>query len=635
MPGMIKPMLAKLIDKPFDSDDWLFEIKWDGYRALANIKKGKVKLYSRNGLEFFKYTQVVEELQKIPFDAIFDGEVVALDENGIPRFQYLQNFDSDPSRQLQYNVFDIIYFDGHDLSGVPLIKRKELLQQILPENDIIKYSDHITGSGKDFFHEVEKQGLEGIVGKKTDSPYRFNKRSGEWVKIKTSLRQEAIICGYTDPKGGRKYFGSLVLGVYDEDNKLQWIGSSGGGFNDKSLIEIYDKLQDIRQEKSPFPIKISARSKVHWVKPKLVCEVSFSEWTGEGSMRHPVFQGLREDKDPKDVKREKEKKTEKVIEEASDLPDPPVKKKVSAPKKANGGTTLKINGVTLQISNPDKILWPDDGITKGELINYYRSVAPFILSHLKGRPQSQHRFPNGIYGNRFYKKNMEDIPEWASSVKVPSESHGGWINYLVCNDEQTLVYMANLACIELNPWSSKIGSLEYPDWIVIDLDPGESNTFEQVIEAALAVKEVLDKAKIKAYPKTSGSSGIHIYIPMGAQYTYEEGKIFANVIAEMAQHLLPATTSTIRNTQKRGDKIYIDYLQNIMGQTLACVYSARPKPGATVSTPLKWEEVKSGLHPSDFTIKNAPARFKKLGDIFRPVLTEKLDIAKSLKLLSK
>jgi bifunctional non-homologous end joining protein LigD len=633
---MIKPMFARLIDKPFDADEWIFEIKWDGYRALANINKGKVILYSRNGIEFNKYDSVITELQQLPFEAVFDGEVVALDQEGIPRFQNLQNFDSDTSTPLQYYIFDIIYYDGYDLKKVPLVKRKELLQQLIPDSDILKYSDHIAGSGIDFFHEIQKQHLEGIIGKKADSSYGINKRTGEWVKIKTSRRQEAIICGYTEPRGSRKYFGSLVLGIYDDAEKLQWIGSSGGGFDEASLEDIYNKLQKIRKNESPFDCKIPQTSKVHWVQPKLVCEVSFSEWTNEGSMRHPVFQGLREDKKPKEVKHEKENKTEMIIPDLKNESNIKSgdKKKLPLPSKLKGGTNIIIDGITLQLSNLNKVLWPDEGYTKNDLIDYYRNASHWILPHLKGRPQSQHRFPNGINGKSFYKKNMEDVPDWADTIKVESGSHGGFVNYLICNDEPTLIYMANLACIEFNPWSSRKGSLEYPDWIVIDLDPGEKNTFDQVIDAAQAVKSVLDKGKIKAYPKTSGSSGIHIYIPMGGKYTYDEGKLFANVIAEMAQSLLPETTTTIRNTQKRGDKIYIDYRQNIMGQTLASVYSVRPKPGATVSTPLKWEEVKTGLHPTDFTIRNVVPRFKKMGDIFRPVLTESLDLKKCLKLLS-
>jgi len=298
-------------------------------------------------------------------------------------------------------------------------------------------------------------------------------------------------------------------------------------------------------------------------------------------------------------------------------------------------TTLKIDGIELHLTHLDKVLWPDDGITKGDLIEYYRAMHSYILPHLKNRPESQNRFPNGISGPSFFKKNMEEAPEWAETLPVKSDSSGETVNYLICNKEATLVYMANLACIEMHPWNSKIGSLDKPDWIVLDIDPGENNTFNQVIDAALVIKSVLDKAKITGYPKTSGATGIHIYIPMGAKYTYEHAKEFAHVIAEITQAQLPDTTTTVRNTKLRGDKIYLDYLQNNKGQTLASAYSVRPKPGATVSTPLLWEEVKHGLSPSDFTIKNVPDRVKKKGDLFKGVFGKGIDIEKCLKLLGE
>src|SRR6185437_6961046 len=507
----------------------------------------------------------------------------------------------------------------------------ELLAQLIQPNNVIIYSDHIVGDGIDFFNEVKKRELEGIIGKLANSPYHPGKRTGEWVKIKTSQRQEAIVCGYTEPKGGMKFFGSLVLGVYDNAHKLKWIGSSGGGFDSKSLETIYDDLQEIRRDGSPFGYKIPQRSKVYWVEPKLVCEVSFIEWTDDGSMRHPVFMGMRTDKNPKEVKREIELPTKETVKEVEETEKKPAKAK----SQKGMDKKVKINGIELSLSHMDKVLWPDEGITKGDLIEYYRAMHTYILPHLKDRPESQNRYPNGINGPSFFKKNMAEAPDWAETLPITSDSRGEVVNYLICNNEATLVYMANLACIEMHPWNSKIGSLDNPDWIVIDIDPGENNTFEQVIETAQVVKLVLDKAKITAYPKTSGATGIHIYIPMGAKYTYEEGKTFAHVIAEMTRAQLPDITTTIRNTKLRGDKIDVDFLQNNKGQTLASVYSVRPKPGATVSMPLKWEQVKKGLSPSDFTIKNVPGLIKKSGDIFKGILGKGIDMKKCLKLLGE
>ena len=293
-----------------------------------------------------------------------------------------------------------------------------------------------------------------------------------------------------------------------------------------------------------------------------------------------------------------------------------------------------INGQSLVLTNQDKILWPDEGITKAELIDYYRKISKYILRHLFNRPQSLHRFPNGINEKGFYQKNIEDGPEWIKTIKIKSESTNDMVNYMLCNDETALLYMANLACIEMNPWNSKVGSLDKPDWLVFDIDPGKTNTFEQVIETALVIKSLLDKAMAISFAKTSGASGMHIYVPLGAKYTYEEGKTFAQMIATMTSEQLPHTTTTERNLKLRNGKIYIDYLQNSMGQTVASVYSVRPMPGATVSTPLFWHEVKNGLYPTDFTIKNVVKRIEKQGDIFKPVLGKGVDLSKSLKLIS-
>jgi bifunctional non-homologous end joining protein LigD len=307
MPGMVKPMLATLIDAPFDSEDWVFELKWDGYRALANIEDGQVSLYSRNGISFERYETIVEELKGFQHDVILDGEIVAMDENGMPRFQFLQNYERRPDVLIQYYVFDIIYFDGYDLTHVPLLERKKLLEQLLAGKfDDVVYNDHIARQGLKYFKAVQEKDLEGIIGKKADSLYHLDSRSNEWVKIKTQKRQEAVIVGYTEPKGSRSYFGSLILGVYD-NGILKWAGSSGGGFNSRSLKAVYEMLQPLVNDKYPFKVKIPKKLDViTWVRPELVCEVAFSEWTDDGTMRHPVFMGLRPDKSAKQVVREEE-----------------------------------------------------------------------------------------------------------------------------------------------------------------------------------------------------------------------------------------------------------------------------------------------------------------------------------------
>lgn len=662
MPHDVKPMLATLTDKAFDHKDWIFEIKWDGYRAIAEVEEGKVELYSRNLLSFNEdYPSIVKALKELGHNVILDGEVVAIDENGIPSFQLLQNRKGSTNLNINYYVYDLIYVDGHDVTDLPLIERKKILQSLLPDHPLIKYSDHVVENGTAFFKEAEKSKLEGIMAKDGKSPYRIGKRSSEWLKIKTTMRQEAVIAGFTAPRGSRKLFGALVLGVY-ENGEFKYIGHSGGGFNSKSLQDIYERLKPLIQKTSPFKTKVPTNMPVTWVKPELVCEIQFSEWTSDGAMRHPIFQGMREDKNPKEVVREQEIKPEEAIEnntkdkKKSTVKDS-VKKSESKPKKVAGESKkqnsnipqiiesgnkktevngeIELDGIKLSLSNLRKVYWPEEGFTKKDLIEYYLEMSEYILPYLKDRPENLNRHPNGINGENFYQKNTKGkYPDWLETQPLYSESNDKDVNYLVCNNQATLTYMNNLGCIEINPWNSRLQSIENPDYIVIDLDPGE-NTFEEVIETAMVVKEILDKGKIEAYIKTSGATGMHIFIPMGAKYDYDQAKEFGHIIAIMAHEQLPDLTSLERSPKNRRNQIYLDYLQNRKGQTLACAYSARPKPGATVSTPLKWREVKPGLHPSQFTIKNIRKRVEKEGDLFKGIFGKGVDIANCLKNLEK
>jgi bifunctional non-homologous end joining protein LigD len=654
MPHDIKPMLATLATTPFDDKDWIFEIKWDGYRAIAEVDNQKVKLYSRNLLSFNDdYPTVVEALKQLGHNAILDGEIVALDKEGRPKFQLMQNMKGRSSENILYYVYDLIYLNGHDLTSMPLIERKKVLQSILPDLPNIKFSDHVVESGKAFFEQAQKNKLEGIIAKEAQSPYRIGKRSTEWLKVKTSMRQEAVIAGFTAPRGSRKKFGALVLGLYDK-GEFKYIGHSGGGFNSESLDEVHKKLEPLIQKKSPFKEKVITNMPVTWVKPQLVCEIQFGEWTEEGIMRHPIFQGMREDKDAKDVVRETQTGTKEAVTEAEEglkkskkatikksshpakdkSPSPSLKTKRQS-KNSEDVIELKeeieLDGKTLKLSNLDKLYWPEEKYSKGDLIKYYLRMSKYILPYLKDRPENMNRHPNGINGQAFYHKDMKDsYPDWLQTQPIYSESNDKDVNYLVCQNQATLTYMNNLGCIEINPWNSRLQSLENPDYVIIDLDPGE-NTFEEVIETAQVVKAILDKGKIEAYCKTSGATGMHIFIPMGAKYDYDQAKEFAHIIALMANEQLPKLTSLERSPKNRREQIYLDYLQNRKGQTLACTYSVRPKPGATVSTPLKWEEVKPGLHPSQFTIKNIYDRVEKEGDLFRGIFGKGIDIAKSLK----
>lgn len=623
-------MLAKETKEPFDDKNWLYEIKWDGYRAIAEIENGNVRLYSRNGITFENsYTLVVQELKKIRADAVLDGEIVVLNDEGHPEFQLLQHYESNTHRPIHYYVFDILFLNGHNTCELPLIERKELLQGIIKKSDVVKYSDHIVEKGIAFFNVSTEKNLEGIMAKKADSQYYIGKRTNEWLKIKNNKTQEAIIAGYTDPGGARKYFGALVLAIKD-GNKLKYIGHTGSGFNQQSLKEMWSLLQPLKQSKSPFDEKVKTNMPVTWVKPKLVCEIKFTEVTRDGMLRHPIFLNVREDKSIKEVTMANTKTIKK-----SDIKKIDKGEKKLEDSENNNDKIFSFGKIKVKATNINKIYFPDEGITKGDVINYYLEMADYILPYLKGRPQSLLRTPNGINAKEFFHKDAgEEAPSFVKTKKLFSESTNKDIDYIICDNKPTLTYLNNLGCIEINPWHSTVDALDNPDYLIIDIDPSKENTFEQVIEAANVVKEVLDKAGAPSYCKTSGSSGLHVYVATAKKYTYEQVKDFAYLICMLANEQIPEFTTLERNLQKRGHKhIYMDYLQNRRGQTIACVYSLRPKPGATVSAPLLWKEVKSGLTPQNFTINNIMKRVKKMGDIFTPIVGKGIDLNKCLKKL--
>lgn len=619
-------MLCKVAEKPFDDSEWAFEIKWDGYRAIADLSKDDIRLYSRNGIDFSKkFKKVTNSLKLQEHQMILDGEIVAYDDKGKPNFQWLQQIADNPKLVIVYQVFDLLWLNGHSTKNLSYLQRKELLKEALVENEIIKFSDHILEKGKDFFQAASDMGLEGIIAKKTDSIYREHVRSSEWLKIKIHKSDEAVICGFTEPKGSRKKFGALILGKY-LNNEMVFCGHTGSGFSDKSLVEIYEKLQPLVTEKSVFKITPKTNAKATWVKPELVAEIKFTELTKDHIYRHPIFLRLREDIETDDVVFITDKKSKKET----------MKKATTKKRTAKDNMVKKIGKQELKLTNQNKIYFPDDDVTKGDVIAYYQNISQYILPHLKARPQSMNRFPNGIKGLSFFQKDASDeTPDWVETQKVFSESSDKYINYIICNDKATLAYLNNLGCIELNVWTSKIQKADNPDYLVLDLDPSEKNSFDDVIETALAVKEVLDLAGIEGYPKTSGSSGIHIYIPTNGKYSYEQVKDFGHLLMQMVQQKLPELTTLERSLQKRDkDKIYLDYLQNRRGQTLASVYSLRPKKSAPVSMPLEWAEVKRGLQPTDFNIYNALNRITEKGDLFKPTLGKGIDMLKAIKKLS-
>lgn len=625
---LFTPMMATLVDNPFSREGWLFETKWDGYRAIADVKKGKVALYSRNHLAFNKdYPKVVSALEKLKHDAVLDGEIVILNKDGSSDFQSLQNYKNNASGNLVYIVFDLLQLDGQDLLAMPLIQRKELLAEVVKQlgSKIVVYSDHVLNEGEKLFKTAKQEGWEGIIAKEADSLYAEGRRSMSWLKIKIVDEQEAIICGYTDPQGSRKKIGSLVLGLYNDKHELKYVGNCGGGLNEALINELYEKMQPLRQKTSPFREKVKTNTSVTWVKPTLVCQVKFSAWTSDRHLRMPIFLGLRKDKPATDVHKEIAKPTRMATKKAGTGTSAP------APVHEKERVVM-LNGKKVTLTNQQKLYWPDEKISKGMLLDYYMDMADYVLPYLKDRPLSLHRFPNGINDTGFYQKDMDTdtAPEWLKTIQLHAASASRDVDYLVCNNTATLAYMVNLGCIEINPWLSRVKKLDNPDYLVLDLDP-ENIAFKYVVQTALAIKELLDKLGVQAFCKTSGATGLHIYVPTGAKYNYDTCRLFAEYVAKQVQQELPDITSVIRSKSKRNKKVYIDYMQNSRGQTIASPYSVRPKPGATVSAPLNWDELTDDLAISDFHISNMAARVREVGDLWKDIDKAKNDLRKVIR----
>jgi bifunctional non-homologous end joining protein LigD len=635
IPSGIKPMLATLDKDPFDNPQWVFEIKWDGYRAIATVEQGSVLLESRNNLSLAKFKPVFEELKKLKMNAVLDGEIAVLNDEDKPDFQLLQSWQKEGKGKMVYMVFDVLWYQGYDLTRLALTERKKILEQVLPSGSVIRYCDHVPEKGKEFYNVAVEWGLEGIIAKKADSLYIPGERSRNWLKLKNNHFMEAVVAGFTEGRNSRKHFGALVLGTF-KNGELVYIGHTGSGMDDKTVAEVYKQLEKLVTKECPFKVKPATNMPATWVKPELVCEVKYQEMTQEGILRIPIFQGMRADKKAPDLKREAAH-LEKVVQAAKKATkatkptasDKAAKKTGLLIPEGKKEMSVLINRKELILTNLDKLYWPEDGITKREMLNYYYEVMPYMLPYMKDRPQSLNRHPNGIHGKSFFQKDVKGkVAKWIETYHYVSESSDDK-DFLVCKDEASLMYIATLGCIEMNPWHSRIQSPDKPDWCVIDLDPN-GVAFEKIIETAHVVKQVLDAVGVPSYAKTSGSSGLHIYVPFGAKYSYNQSKLFAELVVSMVHHELPKTTSIERSPSKRKGLIYLDFLQNRSIQTIAAPYSVRPKPGATVSTPLHWEEVKKGLAISDFTIHNIMDRLRHEGDLFTGVLGEGIDLEKVL-----
>ena len=667
IPLNVRPMLAYPVDEPFDNSEWVFEIKWDGVRAITYIHDDSIRMESRKGNNITKkYPDIYNALKNMDVSkhsAVLDGEIVVLNEKGFPDFQGHQHrMNVSNQREIEvlakkipatYYVFDILHLDGKDLRPLSYIERRKLLSEILFPNDSVKISDYIEGNGPQMLKHTVKFNLEGIIAKRKSSRYHEGVRSHDWLKVKNTRTQDCIIIGYTKGEGNRSQgFGSLLLAVYDSrSEEYRFVGHVGTGFNFQSVREIYAKLQTIRADRSPVKSIPYKNRETVWVNPILVAEIKFTDWTEEGIMRAPVFLRFRVDKNPEEC----------VLE--ADQPEPynssvRTEKEMSMLKSSNS----KDSKTKKSFSNLQKIYWPATQnmkqITKGDLIDYYDSVSTLILPHLRDRPLSLSRYPDGIHGKSFYHKDWDQSkPDYVKTAKVFSEHRNEPINYLVCNNVETLLWIANLGSIEMHPWYSRIKDFEhcktsstlyeekcglnFPDFIVLDLDPyiysGKEKAgsepeynirgFRAAAEVAFDLKDVLDELEIKSYVKTSGKTGLHIYIPTIPKFSYDETRSFAELIGKILMSKFPNKISMEWSTSKRKGKVFFDHNQNSRGKTIASAWSVRPTPSATVSVPIHWDAL-DDCDPAEYTIRTVLALFKSRTDPWKNVLTDKQDLSK-------
>ncbi|HEY7334536.1 MAG TPA: DNA ligase D [Bryobacteraceae bacterium] len=624
LPAAIAPMMAQIgRGKPPTGNEWLYEIKWDGVRAICYIEDGKLHMVSRNGNPMDRQ---YPELSILPHrvkaqQAILDAEIVALDERGVPSFERLQKRimvgDASAIATLSRHhpvvmyVFDLLYLDGDDLRGLPLVERKRRLKEILDTDDTIRYSEHFVGSGSDLLEAARQQGIEGIVAKRGSSRYE-SRRTSDWVKYKVQNSDSFVLCGFTE--GKRDHFSALVLGIYD-GGKLKWAGNVGTGFDNKTVKAIHDTLAPLATKHCPLePSKdLPKEGSVTWVRPELVCEIKFLNWTDDGRLRAPVWGGFRPDVDP----------SECVRNGGGDRAMPEAKPPLLDPAAAE--QTIAIDGHRLKFTNLDKLFYPKDGYRKRDLLNYYDYVAPLLVPHLKDRPLSLKRYPNGIEQPFFFQKEVApSFPKWLRMEKADDG-----IRYVIGEDRATLLFLVNLGCIDHNPWMSRMQSLDYPDYILFDLDPYECD-YEKIVEAAILVRRKLDALELESYPKTTGGDGMHLYVPLEPSYTYEQVRSFAELMSHLAARERPDLFTTPRAVSRREKgKVYFDWAQIGKSKTISAPYSVRPYEGAPVSTPLAWREVTPKLRPEQFHIGNAPARFDRVGDLFEGVLKrpQKLETA--------
>jgi bifunctional non-homologous end joining protein LigD len=688
MPKQLEPMLATLVDTPFSDPEWLFEIKWDGIRALAWVEDGRVELRARSGRVI---TQQYPELAELPQRvrarrALLDGEIVALDENGRSNFERLQArmnvsrpspFDQRQA-PVTYYLFDALHCEGYDLRQVPLLDRKRLLKSLIDWGGPLRYADHQMEQGRELFELASQQGLEGIIGKHAHSPYTST-RSPYWVKFKVVQELDAVVGGWTEPRGSREYFGALLLGLYDgaglkdgaagdadpageagatggaTGTALRYIGSVGTGFTEKTQRTAFERLQGVKIERCPFDVVPDTKEKACWVEPALVARVKYANWTQERRLRAPVFVGLRDDREPRDCVFEKavaspepsglwaspaapsapqSRQTFAQPLHTSEGAGPPhivkapalvgrvLSRKAEIEQELLQGRaeniTVEIEGKPLRLSHLNKVYFPGSGYTKRDLLAYYYRMADLVLPFLQGRPLVLRRYPNGITGTPFFQKDAgETIPEWMETVDIYSKEKHREVPYFVADDRASLLYLTNLGCIDHNPWSSQRDDLAHPDYLFFDLDPTEGTAYSTVVEVAQAVFKKLHALELTVYIKTSGATGLHLYVPVERGYTYEQVRAFAEIIARLVAREHAQKVTQQRAVEKRPPgSVLIDVSQNAEGRPLAAVYTVRAFPHAPVSAPISPGELKRSLRPEKLNLKTTPVRVEKRGDLW-------------------
>ncbi|HEX6432923.1 MAG TPA: DNA ligase D, partial [Gemmatimonadales bacterium] len=637
----VRVMLAEQRDRPFTAPGWLFELKMDGYRALA-VRDGEPCLLSRNGNDLTAcFPEVTRALKALPHERlILDGELVAVDAAGRPNFQRLQQRaqlrrpldirHAAVENPVTFYAFDLLAFATYDLRSLPLSQRKALLRKVVPPSGVIRYLDHFEEDGDTLYQHVQKLQLEGIVAKRADSPYKPG-RTPLWLKIRTRRTEDFVVVGFTAPRGGRSGIGALLLGSY-RDGQLVYSGRAGSGFSDKQLLEVRKTLEALRVGAAACAGLVPQDGVATWVTPRLVCEVEYTEWTEEGLLRQPVFLRFRDDKVPEEC----------IASGAAGQPGSRGDQEpVPMAEKSSGSSQSRPRGPAAppspnQFTNLKKIFWPEDGYTKGDLIEYYRAIAPWLLPYLKDRPVVLTRYPDGIAGKSFYQMDAPGfVPDWIRTERMWSEQAEREIDYFICDDEQSLLYLVNLGTIPLHVWSSRTSSIGHPDWCVLDLDP-KGAPFTDVVAVAQTAHALCEEIGLTHLVKTSGSSGLHILIPLGCQCSHEQARSLGELLARIITAELPAIATLARQVSRRDGKVYVDYLQNGSGRLIVSPFSVRPLPGAPVSTPLRWSEVTPGLNIRHYTIANVAERMRKLKrDPLRDVLKLKPDIGAALERIAK